>query len=130
MPLGNLSPCRSTVPDTQTVRGVWTGGGAAANCTKAATDVSKGIASVNYNAATGKYLITFTDVGSAILDGEVNIMRPAGTAPLQANVVFGSLDRSAKTLQFEVWDTATPSLTAVALTDKLCITVVFSKNGP
>lgn len=132
MSLGNASVVRSTVPDQTEVRGVWTGGGAAANCTKASADASKGIASINYNAATGKYRITFTDVGQQVLDATVNVTRAAGAAPISCNVVRGSFSAANKTLDFEAWAVSAGAHALIDLltTDKAMVTVVFTKNSP
>lgn len=130
MPIGNTSPYRSTIPGIDCVQGVWTGGGAAANCTRAAGDWNRGIASVNYNAATGKYLVTFIDVGTQIVWGRCEVMGAAGAAGKQVNVVRSTFNATAKTVQIEVWDTATPSLVDLAATDKLCLKFEFSKNNP
>lgn len=135
MPLGNASPVRSNIPKKE-VAGVWTGGGAAANCTKTSTDWSKGIQSVNYNAATGKYRITLTDFGQQLLPGShIEIHRAAAGAPRVANIVRGSLTISVSsgvpiaTVDFEVWDLATPSLVDLTATDLAAINLVFADQA-
>jgi hypothetical protein len=128
MPLGNNYPVKCSIPDTVEVAGVWTGAGAA-NMTKTSGDWSKGIASVNYAAATGKFTITFTDVGYQIIGAEVTVMRPDGTAPLVGNIVRGSFSQSAKTVPVQFWDMATPSLANPAATDRVCIRVKFAKQS-
>lgn len=125
MGLGNSSPVRANIPKRE-VCGVWTGGGAAANCTKTSTDWSRGITSVNYNAATGKYRITLTEAGQQLLPGShIEICRAAGAAPLLANIVRSTLDSDS--VDFEVWDVdAGSALTDLATTDKLLINLVFA----
>jgi hypothetical protein len=118
--------------EVQTVSGMWTGGGAAANCTLAAGDHSAGITSVAYNAATGKYLITVSEWGQQLLPGsQVVIHRAAADAPLVANLirtVTVATGGASATVAFEVWDLATPSLTDVATTAKVGIHLVFGKT--
>lgn len=120
--------------EKQEVCGVWTGGGAAANCTHNSADHSAGITRVAYNSATGKYYITVTEWGQQLLPGShIEIHRQAGAAPLVANLIRtitvasggGSAD-----INFEVWDVATPSLTDLATTDKVAINLVFAKTKP
>lgn len=131
MSLGNAFPVRSNVPDLIEVRGVWTGGGSAANCTHTSTDWSVGIASINYDGATGKYTITFVDVGAQLLEAKVDIHRVAGEAPLVANVPLGSFSTTTKQLDFEVWDVdGTSALTDIPATAKVCVKAVFAKNIP
>lgn len=128
---GSCSPVISSLNKFE-VGGVWTGGGAAASCTQSSADWNRGIASVAYNAATGKYLVTFTDCGEQILPGsKVEVCRAAAAAPLLANIVRGSYDASAKTVEIEVWDVdSTAALTDLAATDKLLLSFHFSVNKP
>lgn len=131
MPLGNAYPVRSIIPDTKRVQGVWTGGGAAANCTQSSSDWSKGIASVNYNAATGKYKITFRDVGQQIVGGKIEVCRAAAAAPLLAVINRATFSIANKTVDFEVWDVdAGSALTDLATTDKLLIDIQFATRAP
>lgn len=125
MTLGNASPVRSNIPKHE-VCGVWTGGGAASALTRTSTDWSYGISGVAYNAATGKYRISLTESGQQLLPGsKIEICRQAGDAPLVANIVRSSLDSDS--VDFEVWDVATPTLTDLATTDKVLINLVFAK---
>lgn len=131
---GSSSPIVSALNKFE-VGGVFTGGGAAASCTKATADWSRGISSVTYNAATGKYLVTFVECGEQILPGTVvDVFRPAGAVPLEVNVVRGSYSASAKTVQIEVWTSGTdlvaPALVDLATTDKLMLSFHFSVNKP
>lgn len=134
MSMGDAFPVRSTIPDTVKAQGVWTGGGAAANMTQAAADWNRGITSVAYNASTGKYLITFTDVGQQVVGGHIECISTTGVINKDVSIVRASLSTSAKTLEIEVWtratDTAAAALVDLATTFKLMITVEFAKNGP
>lgn len=103
MSLGNAYPARKLTPNTRTVTARFTGGGAAGNWTKVYGD---GIASVAYNAATGKFLMTFVDVGAAIQTASVVGHNAAGTAPLFGSVDFANLSLSAKTVPVEMWTDA------------------------
>lgn len=130
MSMGNGYVKRSVAPDLQAAQGIWTGGGAAANCTRASGDPNFGIASVNYNAATGKYLITFVDTGIKPIKADVKIHRAAAGVPRHAVVTLGSFSQSAKTLPFEVWENqvGVDTLVDLATTDKVEICVEFTKN--
>ncbi len=125
MSLGNAFPVRSTIPDTVKVQGVWTGGGAAANCTHADADWNRGIASVVYT-ATGIYTITFLDCGQQIVDYSLQVENATGVDPVVGKLVAGSFSSSAKTVSVEFGATLADLLT----TDKLHITFEFAKNGP
>lgn len=129
MSLGNAFPRRSTIPDTVSVQGVWTGGGAAANCTKATGDWNRGIASVNYNAATGKYKITLVDVGQQIVKFSAHVTSATGAGPIFMNMVTAGFSSSAKTVDVEVNDGG-GTLTDLATTNKIHLEIVFAKNGP
>jgi hypothetical protein len=130
MSIGNAFPVRSTSPDTVKVQGVWTGGGAAADCTHDAADHSHGIASVKYDSATGKYKITFVDVGQQIVGGDIKVCRAAASgAHLVTNIVRSTLSTSEKTVEFEVSDLSN-TLTDLLTTDKILVNVEFAKNGP
>lgn len=128
----NAYPKRCSLPGVTVVQGVWTGGGAGAACTKAAADHSEGIASVAYNSATGKYLVTFTDVGQQIVGGSVEVYRRTSDEPMVGNLVRGGYSRSAKTVEFTVHEMldATCNLTDLLTTDQVCITVEFSNFAP
>lgn len=128
---GSCSPVVSSLNKFE-VGGVWTGAGAAASCTQVSTDWNRGIASVAYNAATGKYLVTFYDCGQQILPGtDVKVCRAAGAAPLLVNVVLSTYSATAKTVEIEVWDVdSTAVLTDLAATDKLLLSFHFSVNKP
>lgn len=122
---------RSTLPGVTQIQGVWTGGGAAADCTKEDEDHSDGISALEYNSATGKYLLTLTDVGQQIVAGRVDVMRTTGDEPIEAVILRSTYDRVAKTVEVEFWEVTTAAaLVDVLTTDKLCITLEVSSFAP
>ena len=134
MSLGNSYPTRSSVPNTEIIRGIWTGGGAASNCTKAAADWSRGIKSIAYNAATGKYLVTLVDGGQQIVGGGIEFNGPAGATKKFVHVIRSTYSPSAKTVQIEVWTQGThlvdPALVDLATTETLMCEFVMVTNKP
>lgn len=121
--------------EVESVMGVWTGGGAAADCTHSSTKHSAGITSVVYNAATGKYKINLSQWGQQLLPGSnVLVRRQAGDAPLLANLIDAvtvASDGLSAYCTFEVWDVdATSALTDLATTDTVAINLVFAKGKP
>ena len=129
MSIGNASAVRSTIPGVHKVQGVWTGGGAAANCTHAAADWSKGIASLNYNAATGKYKITFTDVGQQIVGHNIRVCGLTGVDQVTVNLLRGTFSSTAKTVEVEFSDLA-GTLLDLLTTDKVLVDVDFVRMAP
>lgn len=129
MSLGNAFPIRSTIPDTVKVQGVWTGGGAGQDCTHVAADWNRGVASVVYNSATGKYLMTFMDVGQQIVGHNIRVCGLTGVDPVVVNLLIGTFSTSAKTVEVEFSDLA-GTLIDLLTTDKLLVDVEFAKNGP
>lgn len=125
---GNRFPVRANAPSLWTAHGVFTGAGAAANCTKTTGAVQGGIASVNYNAATGKYRITFVCVGQQILQFRATVGRADAAVPLFAFPVHSSFNRTNKTLDINVRTEA--ALTDLAATDQIQIEVDFTDLGP
>jgi hypothetical protein len=121
---------KTTIPGTFKVQGVWTGGGAATNCTKAAADWSKGIASVNYTAATGCYTITFTDVGQQIVGWKITTGQQTGVNPLNFILRNGSFSATTKSVIIEVSADDSGTLTDLLTTDKLYIEFQFAKQAP
>ncbi len=128
MPGGNRTVIRSVIPGDWKANGVFTGGGAAANCTKTTGAVQGGIASVNYNAATGKYRITFVDVGQQIIRFLGTVGRADAAVPLFVIPIHSSFSRANKTLDINVRTEA--ALTDLATTDQLQLEVVFTDIGP
>ena len=119
---------KETIPGLKSVRGVWTGGGAAADCTHVATDWSRGITSIVYTAATGCYTITFDECGPNLVDFSIHFGQQTGVDPITATVRNGSFSATTKSLVFEVNTAGT--LTDLLTTDKLHIHAVFSTNKP
>ena len=125
--LGQAYPIRANIPGLRMVCGKWTGGGAAAAMAVASGDWNDGIASVAYNAATGKYLVTFQEVGQQIVHMDVKVHRPtSGDDPLPVNVLLTSFDHSEMTVQIEVGAT----LTDVDTDEKVTFFVVFANVKP
>ena len=116
---------------TQNVVGVtarWLGGGAAANCTRL---TGRGVTSVNYNSATGAYLITFDGVGEVFLGGSVTVMNTAGTTAGQKVVNSSAYSATNKTLAIFITDLATPTAQALATTEELWIDLKWADtDGP
>lgn len=122
---------KSNIPgESCAVEGTWTGGGAATNCSRTSTDQGAGITSVNYNAATGKYRITVTEWGQQLLPGShIEVHRAAGSAPRVVNLIRTiTVSGTTATIDFEVWDMATPSLVDLAATDIIGICLNFAKS--
>lgn len=106
------------------LRGMWLGGGAAANCTRYS---GRGITSVNYNAATGQYKITFAEVGKNLLGAMLSVQAAAGAATsfIARPTVYSA---SAKTLTFDVTDLATPTNHDLATTEYVHIDVEWDDS--
>jgi hypothetical protein len=100
----------------------WLGGGAAADCTKISKASGKNIASIAYAAATGKYTITFRNVGAQWLGLHASVAAAAGAATaFVAFEIVGSYSATAKTVQIQVSDVATPTAHDLAATENLII---------
>jgi len=94
---GNLHP--SLVMDD-----VWEVEGLYSVATGALTKVyGKGITSIAHP-ATGKYTLTFQDVGGTLLDLYCAVQRAAGDETLCARYTKGSFSRSAKTAAVEIYE--------------------------
>ncbi len=127
MSLGNAFPVRSTVPDLTIVAGLWTGGGAAADMEVSDGDWNRGIASVAYNSATGKYLVTFVDTGPCLVHADAKVHRPtSGDDPIGSNIDIVSFDPVAKTVEVEFGAT----LVDIDTDEKVSFFFLFAKNGP
>lgn len=124
MPLGQAYLDRSTLPGITKAQGVFAGGGAAANCTQAGP--INGVVSVTYNAATGRYLITFADVGGIIVGDGCKVARAQGAVPLFVNLVHSTFSQANKTVEIDVRTEA--ALTDLATTDRLYVNVNFAPN--
>lgn len=129
--IGQCYPDYSTVPFTEVI-GVWKGGGAAANCSVNSGDWNRGIQSVNYNGATGKYRITFIAVpGQAVVGFVGSVARVTGvTNALAVKMVVGTYSTSARTLDIEICDGSTPVGVDLATTDRLMLNIKFAPFPP
>ena len=102
---------------------LYAGGGAAADCAKSVGDGQ--IASVVYNASTGKYLITYNNVGAKTTPVAVNISAFGATAKL--NVKLDAYSATNKTLVF--WIYADTTLADLATTDFVSIETVWCDSS-
>ncbi len=126
----NLYPGHgTTIPLTWKAQGVWTGGGAATSAAKATGDWSRGIASVAYT-ATGKYTITFTDVGQQIIGHKITFGQATGVNPLAYTVINGSFSATTKSVDVEFSASDSGTLTDLLSTDKLYIEFEFAGSPP
>lgn len=125
MPKGNAFPVRSSVPGLFTVEGVWTGGGAAADCAVTAGDWNRGIISFVYT-ATGKYTVTFRDFGQQIVSYSLSTTGATGVDPVVGQVVEGSYSATAGTVALEFGATLADLLT----TNKVHLSFTFASNAP
>ena len=125
--LGQAYPIRASVPDLYEVFGKWTGGGAAEDMTLEDGDWSKGIASVEYNGATGKYLVTFTAVGEQLVHADAKVHRPtSGDDPIVSNILIDTLDRDAMTVEVEFGAT----LADIDTDEKVTFHFVWARQAP
>ena len=124
MSLGTAHPLRLAEPNTQECAAVFTGAGAA-DCVKVDGD---GIASIAYSAATGEFLLTFTDVGVSILWMDVQCHTADGSAPTFGKTV-GTVSLSAKTIPLEFWDLAVPAKKDPASGDRVQVRVLWKKTS-
>ncbi len=119
-----------TLPGTFKVQGVWTGGGAGTNCTHAAADWSRGIASIAYTSSAGCYTITFTDVGQQIVGWKITTGQQTGVNPLAFCLRNGTFSATTKTVIFEVSASDSGTLTDLLTTDKLYVEFEFATSPP
>lgn len=118
---------KSRSSQTVVIAARYAGGGAAANCTKVA---GRGISSVNYNAATGKYLITFEDTHPALL--AITITCGSGQTTAAQNVANydpANYSATAGTMPFFVTDVATPTAQDLLTTEEVSIIAVFAETA-
>ncbi len=128
--IGNAFPVRSSVPNTFEVIGVWTGGGAAADCSHVATEWNRGIASIVYTSATGCYTITFNDCGAALIGLLITFGQQTGVNPLAYTIRNGTFSSATKSVIVEFSASDSGTLTDLLTTDKLYIVARFAKNLP
>lgn len=98
MSIGMVSPVRNTteIIEVSALFDV----GASGACT---LKYGKGIASVS-ETATGKYTVTFTDVGEKLLNMDAVFHLAADSETITTRPTVDSFDLSAKTAKFEVWE--------------------------
>ena len=95
----------------------WQGGGAATSCTSVAKASGRNIASVAY-VSTGRYTVTFRNVGAQWLGISGMVAAAAGAAnSFLVREVVGSYSATAKTVDITICDLATPSLHDLATTE-------------
>ncbi len=123
---GSVSPVRGEQEELR-VSAQFTGAGAAD--ATANTGYRKGVKSLTYNAATGKFILTMYDWPGNLVDAKIQVHRASGTAPLVGSVVWASVSKSGGTIPVEFWDLATPSLTNPAASEIITIELTFQK-GP
>ncbi len=105
----------------------FTGGGAATDCTKAA---GRGIASVAYNSATGKYLVTFEDLFGTLLAFHVTCGNASGTTTHNtASYDIANYSSTAGTMPICISDVASPTLQDLLTTEEISITAIFADSG-
>jgi hypothetical protein len=120
-------PVKSRSSGVNIVAARWLGGGTAGNCTQVA---GRGISSVNYNAATGAYLITFEDIHPALLGVHITCGAAGSTATQNvANYQPASYDSAAGTLPIFVTDAASPTAQDLLTTEELSIIAVFAETA-
>lgn len=116
------SPLRTQL-ETWVQPTLWTGAGAA-DLTKV---LAPGVVSV-HETATGKYTVTFQDVGGLLIDVIGRVHNATGTSPYQVEFTPGTYSATAKTVAIEVYDMATPSLADAPSGAKVSLTFVWAKN--
>ena len=116
-----------TVGDVVCIDGVWLGGGSASNCTRVS---GTGIDSVNYNSATGRYLITLTGRYQVLEAQCYSVAAATGAATsFMARPVVGGYSASAGTLDINVTDLATPTNHDLAATEQIWISLKLRAEG-
>lgn len=111
--------------DTWTVFVRATGGGAAANCTGV-----KGAVSVNYNADTGKYIITLNDKWAGLLGFKATVIDSTGTRHYEVQPSAETV-ATTKTISISVFGAATataPALRDLLTTDTLLVELTLSNS--
>lgn len=118
---GKLSPIKHG--HNRMICARWTGGGAAANCTRT---TGQGVTSVNYNSATGKYVITF-DSGYEVLEGYQ--FQHGGANATPKIIKMEAQNATAGTINIAVSDVATPTNRDLSTDDEISFVVVFRDEG-
>lgn len=107
----------------------WQGGGAAADMTKVSKAAGRNIASIAYAAATGKYTITFRNVGAQWLGLQGTVAKAAGAAGQKlVNEIAGSYSSTTKSVQIQITDVATPTAADLANTEFLNLACEWSDS--
>ncbi len=120
-------PVKSRSSKVVIVTGRWLGGGAATDCTKV---TGRGISSVAYNAATGKYLVTFEDLNGTLLAFHVTCGNASGTTTHNtASYDAANYSATAGTMPICISDVATPTLQDLATTEEISITAIFADTA-
>lgn len=120
-------PVKARASGLVIVAGRWTGGGGATDCTKAA---GRGISSVAYDGATGKYLVTFEDTFGELLAFTVTCGNDRTTAAHNtASYDIANWSESAGTMPIWITDTATPTAQDLATTEEISIVAVFAEGA-
>ena len=129
MPFGSLGgPVRGGANKTVVVKQRFLGGGAAANMTKVPKG-GRGVASVTYNAATGKYVITFDQVGANFLGADLTCTNSTGVVANQLQCAPVAYNAAAKTLTVFITDNqATPLAKDLPNTEELWIDAAWSDS--
>ncbi len=120
-------PVKARSSNVVVVAARWAGGGAASNMTKVE---GRGISSVDYNSATGGYLVTFEDLFGQLLAFTATCAN-ARTAAAQNVVSYQIADYSSTAGTMPIWITAvaTPTGADLATTEEISIIAVFADTG-
>lgn len=120
MPIPGSADIGSSSKNGRVVRDTarFLGGGAAANCTKVYGDNVK---TVTYNAATGKYLVTFNETAGGVIKWASAQVHPVSAgAGVFARLCLATYSASAKTVELETYDIADAAVDILA-TDTLML---------
>lgn len=120
-------PVKARSSNVVVVAARFAGGGAAANMTKVA---GRGISSVAYDSATGKYLVTFEDLNGTLLAFTVtcgNTRTAAGQNVCTYDIA--NYSATAGTMPIFISDVATPTEQTLATNEEISIVAVFADSG-
>jgi hypothetical protein len=126
-----FSPMLMAPKGVKAITAVFTGGGAATDCTKV-SGTSEGVTSLAYNAATGKYLFTFDGVAGKYLGALFSVMSATGASAALTMRPAGApaYDHGDKTLAVEVTSlAATPALADLATTEEVFAIFFWQEHG-
>jgi hypothetical protein len=128
---GGFSPPLTSPSGTREIIAVFAGGGAAADCTKV-SGTSRGVTSLTYNAATGKYKFTFDGVAGKYLGAVFTVTSATGAAAALIMRPAGApaYDHGDRTLTVEVTNlAATPALADLATTEEVFAKFYWEEHG-